>query len=109
MEAGKGGGHKINLVKEYIADKKDTDVLVFFDGYDTFLSESIEEITYRFMEFSERAIFSSERFCYQTRGWQTELKAKNNTQETPYQYLNSGTYVARIGELKKDIRGAYSE
>ena len=101
MEAGKGGGQKINLVKEYIADKKDSDVLVFFDGYDTFLSESIEEITYRFMEFSERAIFSSERFCWPDEGLATELKAKNNTQETPYQYLNSGTYVARIGELKK--------
>ena len=36
MEAGKGGGHKINLVKEFIQDKKDSDVLVFFDGYDTF-------------------------------------------------------------------------
>ena len=101
MEAGKGGGHKINLVKEYIADKKDSDVLVFFDGYDTFLSESIEEITYRFMEFSERAIFSSERFCWPDESLAQELKAKNNTQETPYQYLNSGTYVARIGELKK--------
>ena len=101
MEAGKGGGHKINLVKEFIADKKDTDVLVFFDGYDTFLSESIEEITYRFMEFSERAIFSSERFCWPDETLAEELKAKNNTQETPYQYLNSGTYVARIGELKR--------
>ena len=101
MEAGKGGGHKINLVKEYIADKKDSDVLVFFDGYDTFLSESIEEISYRFMEFSERAIFSSERFCWPDESLAQELKAKNNTQNTPYQYLNSGTYVARIGELKR--------
>ena len=101
MEAGKGGGHKINLVKEFIQDKKDSDVLVFFDGYDTFLSESIEEITYRFMEFSERAIFSSERFCWPDESLASDLKAKNNTQETPYQYLNSGTYVARIGELKK--------
>ena len=101
MEAGKGGGHKINLVKEFIQDKKDSDVLVFFDGYDTFLSESIEEITYRFMEFSERAIFSSERFCWPDESLAEDLKAKNNTQDTPYQYLNSGTYVARIGELKK--------
>ena len=101
MEAGKGGGQKINLVKEFIQDKKDSDVLVFFDGYDTFLSESIEEITYRFMEFSERAIFSSERFCWPEESLAPQLIAKNNTQDTPYQYLNSETYVARIGELKK--------
>ena len=91
----------INLVKEYIADKKDSDVLVFFDGYDTFLSESIEEITYRFMEFSERAIFSSERFCWPDEGLATAMEELNTNRSTPYQYLNSGTYVARIGELKK--------
>ena len=78
---GQGGGHKINLVREFIQDKKDSDVLVFFDGYDTFLSESIEEISYRFMEFSERAIFSSERFCWPDEELAQELKAKNNTQE----------------------------
>ena len=33
---GQGGGHKINLVKEYIKDKKDHDVILI-DGYDTFL------------------------------------------------------------------------
>ena len=101
MEAGKGGGQKINLVKEYIADKKDSDVLVFFDGYDTFLSESIEEITYRFMEFSERAIFSSERFCWPDETLATQMEDLNTNKTTPYQYLNSGTYVARIGELRR--------
>ena len=101
MEAGKGGGQKINLVREFIKDKKDSDVLVFFDGYDTFLSESIEEITYRFMEFSERAIFSSERFCWPDESLGDSMIALNSNKSTPYQYLNSGTYVARIGELKK--------
>ena len=101
MEAGKGGGQKINLVKEFIKDKKDSDVIVFFDGYDTFLSDSIEEITYRFMEFSERAIFSSERFCWPEESLADSMIALNSNKSTPYQYLNSGTYVARIGELKK--------
>ena len=104
MEAGKGGGHKINLVKEFIQDKKDSDVIVFFDGYDTFLSESIEEITYRFMEFSERAIFSSERFCWPDESLGDSMIALNTNKSTPYQYLNSGTYVARIGELKKILK-----
>ena len=104
MEAGKGGGQKINLVREFIKDKKDSDVLVFFDGYDTFLSDSIEEITYRFMEFSERAIFSSERFCWPDESLADSMIALNSNKSTPYQYLNSGTYVARIGELKKILK-----
>ena len=104
MEAGKGGGQKINLVREFIKDKKDSDVIVFFDGYDTFLSDSIEEITYRFMEFSERAIFSSERFCWPDESLADSMIALNSNKSTPYQYLNSGTYVARIGELKKILK-----
>ena len=108
MENGKGGGQKINLVKEYIKDKKDSDILIFFDGYDTFLSNSIEEISYRFMEFSEQAVFSSERFCWPDETLATPMEDLNHNKSTPYQYLNSGTYIARIGELrrifKEDIR-----
>ena len=43
---GQGGGHKINLIKEYIKDKKASDILLFLDGYDTFISDSISEILY---------------------------------------------------------------
>ena len=101
MEKGHGGGQKINLVREFIADKKDSDVLLFLDGYDTFLSDTLEEISYRYTEFSERAIFSSERFCWPDERLSQELKSRNENQKTPYQYLNSGTYIARIGDLKK--------
>ena len=44
---GQGGGHKINLVKKYLSDKKDSDVFLFLDGYDTFLSDNIDEIISR--------------------------------------------------------------
>ena len=98
---GQGGGHKINLVKEYIKDKKDSDVLLFLDGYDTFLSDSTDEIISRYIEFSHSIVFSSERFCWPDERHGSELKALNTNQNTPYQYLNSGVYVGRIGELKK--------
>ena len=98
---GQGGGHKINLVKEYIQDKKDSDVLLFLDGYDTFLSDSTDEIISRYIEFSHSIVFSSERFCWPDEGLASEIKALNGDQNTPYQYLNSGMYVGRIGELKK--------
>ena len=108
MEKGHGGGQKINLVREFIADKKDSDVLLFLDGYDTFLSDSLEEISYRYTEFSERAIFSSERFCWPDERLSQELKNRNENQKTPYQYLNSGTYIARIGDLKKLLTGSWN-
>ena len=98
---GQGGGHKINLVKEYIKDKKDSDVLLFLDGYDTFLSDNTDEIISRYIEFSHSIVFSSERFCWPDELIGSDLKALNTDQNTPYQYLNSGMYVGRIGELKK--------
>ncbi len=101
MEMGHGGGHKINLVKEFIEDKKDSDVILFLDGYDTFLSDSTDEIISRYMEFFHKIVFSSERFCWPDEGYADDLKALNENQNTPYQYLNSGMYVGRVGELKK--------
>ena len=101
MEKGHGGGHKINLVKEYIEDKKDSDVILFLDGYDTFLSDHTDEIIFRYIEFFHKIVFSSERFCWPDEGYADDLKALNENQNTPYQYLNSGMYVGRVGELKK--------
>ena len=98
---GQGGGHKINLVKEYIKDKKDTDILIFLDGYDTFISDSIEEILYRFNDFQKDALFSSERFCWPDEGLASQLSALNDDKDAPYQYLNSGQYIGKIGRLKE--------
>ena len=96
-----GGGHKINLVKEFIKDKKDSDVFVFLDGYDTFLFDKLEEILYRYKEWNTEVIFSSERFCFPDEGLASDLKALNANTQTPYQYLNSGMYIGRIGRLKE--------
>ena len=96
-----GGGQKINLVKEYIKDKKDSDVLLFLDGYDTFLFDSISEISYRYLEFNSEIVMSSERICWPVELLSENLKALNEDQSTPYQYLNSGMYIGRIGRLRE--------
>ena len=98
---GQGGGHKINLVKEYLKDKRDSDVLLFLDGYDTFLSDRTDEIISRYMEFSQDIVFSSERFCWPDEGLASDLRAANVNQDTPYQYLNSGMYIGRVGALRE--------
>ena len=98
---GQGGGHKINLVKEFIQDKADHDIILFLDGYDTFLTDHIDEIILRYIEYSKKLIFSSERFCWPDEGLASDLRAKNADQNYPYQYLNSGMYIGRVDELKK--------
>ena len=98
---GQGGGHKINLVKEYIKDKRDTDIFIFLDGYDTFLSDSISEIVYRYIAWNIDILFSSERVCWPDEELRTPLKKLNTNTQTPYQYLNSGCYIGRVGRLKE--------
>ena len=98
---GQGGGHKINLVKEYIKNLDDSEVIVFLDGYDTFLSDSIDEILYRYKEWNQEIVFSSERICWPDELIAPELKALNTNQNTPYQYLNSGMYIGKVGRLKE--------
>tara|TARA_B100000925_G_scaffold100387_1_gene73523 strand:+ start:38 stop:1033 length:996 start_codon:yes stop_codon:yes gene_type:complete len=78
-----GGGQKINLVKEYIKDKKDSDVLLFLDGYDTFLFDSISEISYRYLEFNSEIVMSSERICWPVELLSENLKALNERPINP--------------------------
>ena len=98
---GQGGGHKINLVKEYIKDKRDTDIFIFLDGYDTFLSDTITEIVSRYIAWNIDILFSSERICWPDERIGTLLKSLNSNTQTPYQYLNSGCYIGRVGRLKE--------
>ena len=99
-----GGGQKINLIKEYIQDLPDHDVLFFCDGYDTFVTDNVNEIVYRYLSMNHKIIFSSERSCWPDEGLASEIIKTNKGikpyTDTPYKYLNSGLFIAQVGELK---------
>ena len=100
-----GGGHKVNLLREYISMLPDHDVLFFSDAYDIIISTSLDEITGRYLEFKHDIIFSSERFCWPSEELATEIIATNKTIEpyndTPYKYLNSGMFIGTVKHIKK--------
>ena len=95
--SGPGGGMKLNLIKEYIKDKPDHDIVLFTDAYDVFYCTDEKTILRRFLGFRSRAVFSAEMWC-----WPDESLAEKYPEcETDHKYLNSGTFVAEVGELKK--------
>ena len=100
-----GGGHKVNLLREYISMLPDHDVLFFSDAYDIILCTSLDEITGRYLEFKHDIIFSSERFCWPDEELATEIISTNKTIEpyndTPYKYLNSGMFIGKVKHIKK--------
>ena len=100
-----GGGHKVNLLREYISMLPDHDVLFFSDAYDIILCTSLDEITGRYLEFKHDIIFSSERFCWPDEELATQIISTNKTIEpyndTPYKYLNSGMFIGKVKHIKK--------
>jgi hypothetical protein len=99
---GQGFGMKIKMLSDYIRGKKDADIVMFVDGYDVLLTGTGKEITDAYISFRRRygnkAIFSAEYYC-----WPDGQKAKQypEVKDSPYKYLNSGTYISSVGTLKQ--------
>ena len=103
-----GGGQKINLIREYIKELPDHDVLFFCDGYDTFVVTELDEIIRRYLDFSHSIVFASERSCWPDEGLANEIIKTNKGitpyTDTPYKYLNSGLFVGTVKELRSILQ-----
>lgn len=92
-----GGGMKINLMKDYVEHLHDNDIVLFTDAYDVFYADDLETITQRFLEFDKDIVFSGELYCYP----HDQLASEFPQAPTRFKYINSGTYIGRVKELKK--------
>jgi GR25 family glycosyltransferase involved in LPS biosynthesis len=99
--SGPGGGQKINLLKQHLSTLPDTDIVIFVDGYDVFFTDTIEQIVNRWHTFGTRLLFASEKVCWPD----TNLAPLFPEQPTQYKYLNSGTFIGEVGELKRFLQG----
>lgn len=98
--SGPGGGQKLNLIKNYIKNIPDTDIVFFVDGYDVFFTDSLNTIMDRWFEFNTRALFGGEKHCWPD----TSIAHLFPDQETDYKYLNSGTFIAEVETLKEILK-----
>ena len=101
----RGGGQKLRAVNEYIQNLPDEDVVFFCDAYDVFMVDSIEEMVYRYIEIGHKVLFGAERICWPDASLSDMHIAINKKHfpnlSTPYQHLNSGTFIGRVAELKR--------
>jgi GR25 family glycosyltransferase involved in LPS biosynthesis len=95
--SGPGGGQKVNLLKSYLDQLPDHDVVLFADGYDVFVNDVLEEITRRYLEFKCKVLFAAEEWCWPDEGLMDSFPQSH----TKYRYLNSGLFIGRVDELKK--------
>ena len=94
---GPGGGQKINLMKQYLSSVSDDCIIMFIDGYDTFIAATREEILNRYLGFDREIVFSAEKTCWPD----TSIAAQFPESHTEFRYLNSGTYIGTAKALKK--------
>ena len=92
-----GGGMKINLLKKELHKHKDDDVILFVDGYDVFLSDTLDAIVEKYLSFHNRVVFAAEKTCWPNK----ELQNSFVKTEHGNDYLNSGCYIGVVSELKK--------
>ena len=95
--SGAGGGHKIVMIKEYLATLPEDDVVLFTDAYDVFYMSDLDDITRRYLDMQAEIIFAAESEIWPEPG----MASKHPTPETKYRYLNSGTFIGRVGSLKE--------
>ena len=93
---GPGGGQKVNLIRQELNHYDDNDIIMFLDGYDTFIHGTEEEILERYFSFRKEVIFSAEKTC-----WPDSSISEKFPETGGYKYLNSGTFIGTVSTLKK--------
>lgn len=102
MRAGAGGGQKVRLLLSYIQslpDDTDLDVVLFTDAYDVAILAPPQMLLKRFHAFQCDMVFAAELHC-----WPQPALADaypKQASSSPYRYLNSGCFIAKLGALKR--------
>jgi GR25 family glycosyltransferase involved in LPS biosynthesis len=96
-----GGGHKVNILREYVETLPDNDVLLFTDAYDILYNDTIDVITKRYLEFKKKVVFGAEEWCWPDKKLAPKFKKIKDPNKTKYQYLNSGMFMGVVSEIKE--------
>ena len=89
-----GGGIKLRLLFEQLQCLGDSDIVLFTDAYDVAYCGSEADIVQRFLAMKSQIVFAAERYLW------PDQSLRFPPSHTPYRYLNSGTFIGRVRELK---------
>ena len=94
---GTGGFPKIEFVRKFVEDIDPDTIVIFMDGYDTFINDTKETVLERFLGFDVDLLIGAEENLWPDFDYGTDYPESH----TPYRYLNSGQYIGRAGAIKK--------
>ncbi|XP_030842805.1 procollagen-lysine,2-oxoglutarate 5-dioxygenase 1 isoform X1 [Strongylocentrotus purpuratus] len=101
IEHGPGGGFKINLLREAVAQYKDDEdlVIMFTDSYDVLFLADADEMLRKFKAYQINLLFSAETYIWPEKS----LANKYPKVENGYPYLCSGLYMGYAPYIYKAL------
>ncbi|XP_063965502.1 procollagen-lysine,2-oxoglutarate 5-dioxygenase 1-like [Lytechinus pictus] len=101
IEHSPGGGFKINLLKEALAQYEDNEelVIMFTDSYDVIFLADADEILRKFKAFQVNLLFSAETYIWPDQSLADEYPPVENG----YPYLCSGIYMGYASYIYKAL------
>lgn len=99
---GPGGGMKVRLLRETIANLDEDSLVLFVDAYDVFFADRLDEIVDRYLEMKVDILFAAEDFCWP----KASLADRFPEVDFGYRFLNSGLFIGKCGVLRRLINAA---
>jgi len=89
---------KFEALREWMKDRKDSDIVCFVDGYDVVQKRTdLDNFVSKFKEFKADLVFGAETYCWPS-PWMAHMFGPS---ETKYKYPNCGTYVGYVWAIRK--------
>ncbi|MBP6104395.1 MAG: hypothetical protein KBD23_03900 [Gammaproteobacteria bacterium] len=98
---------KLEAVKRYLSKKnlRNSDkIIMFVDGYDTFFAPGNQDIIKKFHSFHKPIVISAEIGCWPFHTPACIDKKLYPKSPTPFQYVNSGTYIGYASAIYKMLK-----
>ena len=100
----KAHGKKITLVRQFIDQLPDEDIVLYVDAYDVVFLDDLQAIKNTFLEMNVPLVFAAESTLssHHQYKWKNRLLTYLNypKSQTIYRYLNAGTFMGRIKACK---------
>ncbi len=99
MAEGPGGGHKINLLKNFLDNMNDNKLIVFTDCYDVIMNNNINILIEKYKRlFNGKIVFAGETSCWPDKN--LELRYPYSTKNILTRFLNSGVFIGYSNDIK---------
>ena len=96
---------KLYYMDKYLETLPEDDLVLFVDSYDIIFLEDMEEIVSRFSKMQVPFLISAERNPYPNVATGSPYKERYPEAATSCRYLNSGSYIGSVKEVRKRVQG----